>query len=373
MEPARCAHYTGGPAPSLKSTAMKKNLFPILLCCLFTLVFSIKALSQSKGPSLQAAAEAAYDRAYTTEKPADQAKAFDEAASLFEKAAKAYRAEGQEEKAKSASNMAGLARQNAAHRRQMSEAAFFGPMGSLASPNYKLYSPKQARFCLLPEAGITFQNQESMEAFDGGGIDPLRQSLYSDPALMEHLFEKLGGEFLIGSYSKPATLDGFHCERSIYKGFSGGVQLSPQWQLDGSAGFNKSHITASFPMTAFQSETPEPYSFNGQLRTELRHTVASLGASYFLCTGAFRPFAGLGLHFSAVKPGVTAASIEGVSFPLETHEAYHSFGPYLAGGIAWQPGRPFLLRIVGKGYVADGPKGEHRWNGLVAMGLGVFF
>lgn len=353
---------------------MKKNLFPILLSCLFALAFNIKAPAQSTAAGLQAAAESAYDRGYTAEKPAEQANAFDEAADLFEQAAKAYRAEGQEEKAKSAEHMAGLAHQNAEHRRQMSETAFFSPMSALANPHYKLYSPKPRRFYLLPEAGKLFPGKGGLEAFDGGGIDQLHQSLFSNPALLEQLFEKLGGEFFIGSFSAPGTLGDFRQEEDLYKGISAGIRLSPHWQLEGALGLYQSRITTGFPVTAFQPETPEPYSFSGQLSTELRNTEASLGASYFLCTGTVRPFAGLGLHFSGAKPGETEATIEGITFPLETVATFHSFGPYLTGGIAWQPAGPFLLRISGKGYMAKGPeKGKYRWNGLVAMGLGLSF
>ncbi len=350
-----------------------KNI--IITTALFLLaMFSSPALmpAQETADALQSAAEAAYDRGYTAEKPADQAKAFDEAAGLFEKAAKAYRAEGREEQAKSAEHMAGLARQNAEHRRKMAENAFFGPLGGLTGPGYKLYSPPRAQVYLLPEAGAIYSKGDGLSSYDGGGIEQLHQSIYSDPALLEQLFNKLGGEFFIGTFSAPATLGDFRQERGLYKGISGGLLLSPRWQVEGSLGFHQSRITARFPLTAFSPETYEPYSLEGKVSTETRHTEAGLGAAYNFAAGALRPFAGLGLHYSAARPGATQAHIAGVAIDMEQQEAFHAFSPYLSGGLSWKAAGPLLLRVSGKAFAAkSAPSEKNSLRGMLAIGLGL--
>lgn len=350
-----------------------KNMI-ITASLLFAAMFSIAAQiqGQENGAALQAAAEAAYDRGYTAEKPADQALAFDEAAGLFERAAKAYLAEGDQEKAKSAEHMAGLARQNAEHRRKMAENAFFGPMGGLTGPGYKLYSPPGAHVYFLPEAGITYSKGDGLSSYDGGGIEQLHHSIYSDPALLEQLFEKLGGEFFIGTFSAPASLEDFRQERGLYKGISGGLLLSPRWQVEGSLGFHQSRITARFPLTAFSPETYEPYSLEGKVSTETTYTEAGLGAAYNFAAGAVRPFAGLGLHYSGARPGVTQAHIAGVAIDMEQQEAFHAFGPYLSGGLSWNPAGPLLLRVSGKAFGAKAaPSEKNSLTGMLAIGLGL--
>lgn len=357
------------PRPFPKPPAMKKALFIILLCNVFS---AISLNAQSAAAALQAAAEAAYDRGYTESEAADQAKAFDEAAGLFEKTARAYRAEGQEEMARGAEHMAGLARQNAEHRRRLAENTFFSPMGSLSGAAFKLYHTRHPHLFLLPEAGMPFPARKEAIGFDDGSIDQVQQALYSDPAFLERMFEQLGGEFFIGALSAPAKLEGFEEEYGLYKGATIGVFAMPHLRFEASYGQYRSRITAHFPVTAFRPETYEPYSLKGQLSMAAQHTEAALGASYAFGRGALQPFAGLGMHYSATRPGATQAAIAGLSFEVASHRPFHSFGPYFSGGLTWQPAGPVLLRLSGKAYTAKGQEGgKNALNGMLSLGLGL--
>lgn len=196
----------------------------------------------------------------------------------------------------------------------------------------------------------------------------IEQSLYQQPALREHLFERLGGEFWFGTPSQPGAFTSTHTTVHRSLGLQLTLPLGRRWAVQ--AGVSKGHhiATAIFPVTVFGHQNGQTKQEQGDLRTEMTGIhVNGAGRLYLSGFGILRPYTGVGLEYSRYKSGDFEAGLAGVSwmFDAPTTETYWAMS--LPLGLSFQPHTWPVFAEIGGG-VQWSLRGRMEWSAQVTVG-----
>jgi outer membrane protein W len=246
---------------------------------------------------------------------------------------------------------------------------------SLHGPTYKIVSAEKApRLAIQIDFGKLFPSQKGIENFNGGGMDSLLSNIYSDRELFEKLYENLGGEFFIGSFSDAPKFENFQQTKGNYIGISGAFRFSPHFETSIHFATYKVEVTAEFPIIVFDEMTFETYSTNGNLMTELKSNTIQLSGNYFPFSGNIQPYAGVGLVYSTTKSSQTKTQMGEVAFNLSENPAANSFGLIFKGGVEVIVYKNIFLNFNGQIFSVSATNNSGtNWNKVLSGGVGVRF
>lgn len=321
--------------PSFKIFHTMKNvIFNILL-----VIMAIPALGQETAAQLEKAAHESYQRGYTEEKKEDKVKAFEEAAELFDKAADAYRKEGDAEKATSMEGWAKAARSNAEH------------YGTFNNGFQNQYSAVWSRIAITGPASKMPANDRRPRfntsftgAFPLGGVadqdiplDNLRNAAFA-PGAAEQLFEQLGGQVFIGNpSSQPTQTVGLSGRAQAMPGLRLGLRLGNRFELSASGQYFSSKWSGKFPVAVFPYSTHEqqqqPKTLQGSASASASGMLLDVGATFFVTSGAVKPYLKGGARGQLPIQNKSAAEIAGVLLPLEISPVATEFSPFGGAGL----------------------------------------
>ncbi len=246
---------------------------------------------------------------------------------------------------------------------------------SMFGPEYKMVTiDKAPRFSIQFETGKLFPSQKGIETYNGGGMDSLFSTIYSDPQLFEKLFETLGGEFFIGSFSEAPKFENFRQSNGTIYGFSGAYRLSQHF--DGQLQFAtyKTKVTAEFPIVVFDETTFETTAKNGSLATDLKSNTFQIIGNYYPISGVVQPFVGAGFSYTFTKHSVTKAQMGEVVFDLSENASAKSIGLIFTTGVETIILKNIVLQFNGKVFSVSDPDGSGAvWNKVLSGGVGVRF
>lgn len=232
----------------------------------------------------------------------------------------------------------------------------------------------EKRFSVMPEFGYLFPHQSGIESYNGGGMDGLKHKIYSQPQLLEQLFEKLGGEFVLGSLSGVAEIENFQQNGSNYFGISGAYRLNNYLATAIHFSAYKTQVTAEFPFLVFDEMTFEPVTRKGDLSTDLQNHVLQLSGNYYPIQGNIQPFAGVGVIYSSTKVSETKAQIGGVAFDLSENPAMNSLGVSFNAGLSVNIFSHVVVQLNGRLFSVSSPDSNGMvWNKSLGGGIGVRF
>ena len=246
---------------------------------------------------------------------------------------------------------------------------------SMLGPGYKVLSQEKFnRYSLGTEVGHLFPLLKCIENYDGGGMDHLLNTMYSDPALLERLFETLGGEFFVGSMTGEAGFENFEQKGGFYFGASGACRLSPKITGKAHFGTYKTEITAEFPIVIFDQTTFEPVSAKGELSTTMRTNTFQITGNYFPFKGLVQPFAGAGVIYTSTKSSTTRAQLGTMAFDLSENLSNNSFGLAFHAGVEVAVHPNIVLQLNGQVFSQSSIEDERiAWNKALTGGVGFRF
>ena len=246
---------------------------------------------------------------------------------------------------------------------------------SLLGPEYKLILVENnPKFSLQIEFGKIFPGQKGIESYNGGGMDTLLQTMYTTPGLFEQLYESLGGEFFIGSFTEAPKFENFTQENGNYLGFSGTYRFGDHFEATFQFSAYQTNVAASFPVVIFDNSSFETTSSEGKISTDLKSNSIQVLGKYFPLTGKIQPFVGAGLAYTSTKSGVTKAQIHEVIFELQNNPSSQSLGGVIDVGVVVILYKNVQLQLSSKMFSVKAPDGKGMvWNKTLSAGLGCRF
>jgi hypothetical protein len=233
---------------------------------------------------------------------------------------------------------------------------------------------KAPRFTVQVEFGKLFPSQKGIENYNGGGMDSLLQKMYSDPQLFEKLFETLGGEFFVGSFSEAPKFENFRQSNGNYLGVSGAYRVNSHFEAKVQFSAYKTQITADFPIIVFDQNSFETQNLKGNLTTDLKTKTLGISGNYYPLTGIIQPYAGVGVLYSSTNSSVTKAQMGEVVFDLSENPKLNSFGLTFNTGVALIIHSNIILQVNGQLFSVAAPNGGGTvWNKVLSGGVGVRF
>lgn len=169
-------------------------------------------------------------------------------------------------------------------------------------------------------------------------IPALQQAAFA-PETAVQLFEKLGGEFMIGFTSGPqeqtVALPG---RIQISPGLQAGVRIGRRFEVRVSAQHFQSEWSGVFPVVVipFQQEHPlPPKTLQGSMNTSVSAIGGNLGTAFFVTRGTIRPYISAGIRGIFPVQTHSGAEIAGVALPLKIDTGEASFSLAGGAGVRW--------------------------------------
>ena len=244
---------------------------------------------------------------------------------------------------------------------------------TILGPDYKIIKAgKDLKFTVQLEFGKLFPSKKGIESNNGGSIETLQQTIYADPQLFEKLFESLGGEFFIGSFSEAPKFENFKQKSRNYFGLSGAFRFHPRFEIETQFGAYQTEVTAEFPIVIFDNYTFETTSTKGKIKSGLKSKVIQTSGNFYPLNGKVQPFLGVGVVYHFIKSSVTKAEMESVEFAFFETPKSQSFGLVLKGGIAVEILKNVVLTLEGQAFTISKAEGND-WNKMLNGGIGIRF
>lgn len=198
---------------------------------------------------------------------------------------------------------------------------------------------------IFPAARQPRFNISLIFSFPTGDIGPqniampaLQNAAYA-PETAVQLFEKLGGEFMIGNTSGPqkqtVALPG---RMQTSPGLQAGARIGSRFEVRVNAQHFRSEWSGVFPVVIlpFQEEHPlPPKTTEGSISTSSSGFMVNLETAFFVTRGNVRPYVAGGVSGLFPVQAQSEAEIAGVSLPLNIERAESSFSPLGAVGLRW--------------------------------------
>jgi hypothetical protein len=169
-------------------------------------------------------------------------------------------------------------------------------------------------------------------------LTTLQNAAYS-PETMGQLFEKLGGQFFLGSPSgqEQQTVE-MSGQMSALPGVGLGMRLGKRFELR--AGFEqfRSEWSGQFPVMVFPHEQGQPVppkTLQGSIHALASGVLLNIETAFFFTGGSLRPYLSGGVRGQFPIHTDSGAEIAGVSLPLEIEVVGTSFSPYAGAGLQW--------------------------------------
>mgnify|MGYP001296069760 CR=1 FL=1 len=217
---------------------------------------------------------------------------------------------------------------------------YYSPSGASADfPGKGFYVQADA---FIP-AGSSFSGQ----LFGEETMQHLNESVYADAKIFEQLFERLGGEFFIGGFTAKPALENQEQTAGVLAGLGAQYRFHQNWSAEAGFEFEKSNISATFPVAVADFESGITKQTEGRLSGNLKNTNIRLGANFCAGGGKVQLVAGAAavLNFYSATP--LEAAIQNVKW-----EAGQNAGGFKAGvrgslGAAFYPTRHLYLACGG--------------------------
>lgn len=174
-------------------------------------------------------------------------------------------------------------------------------------------APQRAAFLL----GGTAQVQASHQApaFDTDHFDALEKSIYSDPALLEQLFERLGGEFWFGSFSQPGTFGPVSSTPLRMYGLEAVIPIGKFMAIQTAVAQGQFSATSTFPVTVIHQQNGQTRQTEGLVSSVVKIQTAQLaGRAYLFSPGTLQAYAGAGGQYRLQTSERPTAQLEGASW-----------------------------------------------------------
>ncbi|MBK8194582.1 MAG: hypothetical protein IPK76_15710 [Lewinellaceae bacterium] len=214
---------------------------------------------------------------------------------------------------------------------------------NLSSSQSKIMTSRAPKTSVRFSAGLPVGNTPDA----GTNMEALQQAAFA-PDIYEQLFEKLGGEFIIGNLSgqqnppaqQPAKLD-------IMPGLQVGLRIGRRLDIQANAQYYKATWSGAFPVTVFPQDQPVPKSLNGTIHTSASCLILELGTSLFITRGAVQPYAKAGIRGLFPLDQDARAAIGGVVFSPITAQMKQSFSPFGGAGLQVRLGKRVFADMEG--------------------------
>ena len=183
--------------------------------------------------------------------------------------------------------------------------------------------------------GLHYDSWPGADApFSNTHPDEVNQVIYGDAALFEKLFESLGGEFFLGSFSEPPNFVNPISGRQHFFGVNGAYWWNDRFALE--AGFSKGRSSSSieFPITVIELDEGNTRALLGRLNTAQNFYAARLYAQLALFTGWMKAIISGGVDYQDRSPYEVIATMEDIRFALK--EVKRQRNVYAGGAVAAQ-------------------------------------
>ena len=181
--------------------------------------------------------------------------------------------------------------------------------------------------------------------FPMGDISPqniqsaaLQNAAYA-PETLGQLFEKLGGEFFLGSPSgqnqQSIEMSG---QMRALPGVGLGIRLGRRFEFRAGLEQFRSEWSGQFPVIVFPHEQGQPVppkTLQGSIHASASGVLINLETAFFITGGSIRPYLSGGIRGQFPMNMDSGAEIAGVSLPLEIEPVETSFSPFAAAGVQW--------------------------------------
>ncbi len=246
---------------------------------------------------------------------------------------------------------------------------------SMIGPEFKLVQKeKHKRFAVKLEIGKLFPSQKGIENYNGGGVDSLLSMIYSDPQLLEKLFESLGGEFFIGSFSEAPEFENFRQSGDNVYSISGAFRIHPSFDVMAQFVVYKTKVTADFPIVVFDELTYDIRSAKGLLTTDLCSRSIQFSGNYYPFKGIVQPLIGAGTTVVFTKSIGTHAKIGDQKMDMPKNTFEKSLGVLFNAGVKIMVFKNGFIQIDGQMFSVSSPNGNKTsWNKMLSFGAGVQF
>lgn len=199
--------------------------------------------------------------------------------------------------------------------------------------------------------GVQGQLQQSpitpARLFGGDQYGDLEGSVYSDPAMFKNLFETLGGEFWLGSFSNPGTFSppATTAQRSL--GLQVMVPVGRFAAVGASVAQGKFTVSSTFPAMVVNPLNGETRQFEGRSSLDVKTQQLELsGRAYLFSPGTVQLFAGAAAQYVQQTSSMPTAELEDQTWTYGSETKSNFFGLSGQAGISLQPsGWPVFVEL----------------------------
>lgn len=196
---------------------------------------------------------------------------------------------------------------------------------------------------IIPAAAPSRFHLSFTGAFLLGGVSPQNidvakfQNAAVSPGTFEQLFEKLGGEFFMGSPSgQPGPAIELSGQTQMMPGLRVGLRLGKRFEICAGSQYFQSKWSGEFPVLVFphfNQEQPQPKTLQGHANASVSGILANIETAFFLTNGAVQPYLKAGIRGQFSMQHEQGADIAGVSLPIEAAPTKTRFSPFGSAGV----------------------------------------
>ena len=166
----------------------------------------------------------------------------------------------------------------------------------------------------------------------------LIQEQLSSPTIFESLYDELGGEFFVGSFSELAEWQNIKTQPIISYGLSTSLRLTDRFQLAGYYGKSETSVQAGFPITVFTEDGfveesegfMESFIERHQARAEFNYLQAKKHVLFYF---------GACLQYNSEVEASSTAKIGRQIINIPSKSISANFQPGFSAGIQWSPAK----------------------------------
>lgn len=193
--------------------------------------------------------------------------------------------------------------------------------------------PKTPKWSLGAQYTYWFTKESD---FSDSDFEKINEKIYTDEDRFLRLFEKLGGEFFIGTFSAPGRFTNNRFQAPQFIGVDGKLLFQEHFVFAAGIAKGRSSVSSEFPVTIIGLEDGTSRSINGQLlkNTDLYNSYVQM--QYILFLGYLQAVMGTGVDFQYSSASTIDAVIGAERFEVERQDSKSTIYPRVDLGLRFK-------------------------------------